>query len=46
VGAGDSFPGGIAAGLKLTTHLHLLPRSRMRGAMRPFHSTSSRRDVR
>jgi hypothetical protein len=36
-GTGGSFPGGIAAGgVKLTTHLRLVPRSRMSGAIPPF----------
>jgi hypothetical protein len=36
MGARDSFPGGKAAEMKLTTHLHLVPRSRMRGAIPPL----------
>jgi hypothetical protein len=38
MGTGGSFPGGKAAGTwgKLTTHLHLVPRSRMRGATPPL----------
>jgi len=33
----DFFPRGEAArSVKLTTHLHLVPRSRMRGAVLPF----------
>jgi hypothetical protein len=34
MGTGGSFPGGKSGrGVKLTTHLHLVPRSRMRGAI-------------
>jgi hypothetical protein len=34
LGTGSSFPGGKAAGIvKLTTHLHLVPRPRMHGAL-------------
>jgi hypothetical protein len=39
--AGDFTPGWSGRGFKLTTHLHLLPRSRMRGAAPPFRHTSS-----
>jgi hypothetical protein len=36
-----SFPGGKAAeDMKLTNHLHLVPRSRMRGAIPPLPNTS------
>jgi hypothetical protein len=39
---GYSFPGGKAAGVvKLTTHLHLEPRSRMRGAIPPLPNMPS-----
>jgi hypothetical protein len=42
MGNGGSFPGGNAArGMKLTTHLHLVQRSRMRGAIPPLPNTSS-----
>jgi hypothetical protein len=37
MGTGGSFPGGKAAGgVKLTTYLHVVPRSRMRGAISPL----------
>jgi hypothetical protein len=37
MGTRDSFAGGEAAGaVKLTTHLHLVPRSRMRAAIPPL----------
>jgi hypothetical protein len=32
----DSLPGSKAMGVKLTTHLHLVPRSRMHGNILPF----------
>jgi hypothetical protein len=35
-GTRGCFPGSKAAGVKLTSHLHLLPRSRMRGAIPPL----------
>jgi hypothetical protein len=34
-------PGALSLGVKLTTHLHLVPSSRMRGAIPPFPNTSS-----
>jgi hypothetical protein len=41
-GTRDSFVGGKAArGVKLTTHFHPLPRSRMRGAILPLPNTPS-----
>jgi hypothetical protein len=36
MGTGGSFPG-----VKVTNHLHLVPRSRMRGSMPPFPKTPS-----
>jgi hypothetical protein len=37
MGTRDSFPGGWSGrGVNLTTHLHLVPRSRMRGAIPPL----------
>jgi len=42
MGTDGSFPEGKeAGGVKLTTHLHLLPRLRMRGAMRLLPHTFS-----
>jgi hypothetical protein len=42
VGTGGSFPEGkTARGVELTTHFHLVPRSRMRGAIPPHSHTSS-----
>jgi len=39
---GDSFNGGkVAGGVKLTTHLHLAPRLRIRGVIPPLSHTSS-----
>jgi hypothetical protein len=38
---GDLSLGGKAAGVKLTAHLHLVPRSRMRGAIPPLPNTPS-----
>jgi hypothetical protein len=37
VGTRGSFPGGLSGrGVKLTTHIHLVPKSRMRGAVPPL----------
>jgi hypothetical protein len=41
MGTRDSFPGLKRRGVKLSTHLHLVPRSRMRGAVLPLLNTSS-----
>jgi hypothetical protein len=42
MGTGGYFPGGKAAGgVKLTTHLHLVPRSRKHGAIHPLPHKSS-----
>jgi len=42
MGTRDFFPGGKAAGVvDLTTHLHLVPRSRMCGAIAPFPQYAS-----
>jgi hypothetical protein len=38
---GGSFPGGKVAGVKLTTHLPLVPMSRRRGAIPPLPNTPS-----
>jgi hypothetical protein len=46
MGAGGSFPGSKAAGgVKLTTHVQLLPRSRIRGFLHPLPHTSSWRSA-
>jgi hypothetical protein len=36
MGPGGTFPGSKAAGVKLTTHFHLVPRSRNGGAIPPL----------
>jgi len=41
IGTGGFFPGEKRPGVKLTAHLHLVPRLRMRGATSPLPSTSS-----
>jgi hypothetical protein len=46
MGMGGCFPGGIAAGsVKLTIHLQLVPRSRIRGSIHPLLHTASWRSV-